>query len=118
MWSTGTENWYCEVVWKPGSLHGVPWRARVETWQLPWSPMDGAVGILDILMEYHEKSELRGIVTPAECCWEYPWICGASVLRPTVDVNLSSGHRKSAKTRLVLISCVSDHARCMAQFQV
>ena len=31
MWSTGTENWYGEVVWKPGSFHGVPWKARVET---------------------------------------------------------------------------------------
>ena len=31
VWSTGTENWYGEVVWKPGSLHGVARRARVET---------------------------------------------------------------------------------------
>ena len=39
-------------------------------------------------------------------------------MRPTVDVNLSSGHCESVRTRLVLISCVSDHARCMAQVQV
>ena len=30
---------------KPGSLHGVPWTARVETLQLPWSPMDSSVWI-------------------------------------------------------------------------
>ena len=41
----GVEYRYGEVVWKPGSLHGVPWRARVETWQLPRSPMDSAVWI-------------------------------------------------------------------------
>ena len=28
---------------KSGSLHGVPWRGVVETWQLPWSPMDSSV---------------------------------------------------------------------------
>ena len=39
-------------------------------------------------------------------------------MRPTVDVNPSSGHCESVRTRLVLISCVSDHARCMAQVQV
>ena len=36
-----------ERVWKPGTLHGVPWRARVETWQLSWSRMDSAVWIRD-----------------------------------------------------------------------
>ena len=39
-------------------------------------------------------------------------------MRPTVDVNLSSGHCAGVRTRSVLISCVSDHARCMAQAQV
>ena len=38
---TGT----AERVWKLGSLHGVPWRARMETSQLPWSPMDCSVWI-------------------------------------------------------------------------
>ena len=33
VWSTGTVNWYG--------------RARVETWQLPWSPMDDTVWIRD-----------------------------------------------------------------------
>ena len=28
---------------KSGSPHGVPWRGVVETWQLPWSPMDSSV---------------------------------------------------------------------------
>ena len=32
-----------EVWWKRGNLHGVPWRGVVETWQLPWSPMDSSV---------------------------------------------------------------------------
>ena len=32
-------------------------------------------------------------------------------MRPTVDVNLSSEHCEGVKTRLVLTSCVSDHAR-------
>ena len=48
-----------------GNLAGVPWIAQC--------------GNLDILMEYHEKSELWGIVTPAEYCWEYPWSWGASL---------------------------------------
>ena len=34
---------------------------------------------VDKLMEYHEKSELWAIVTLAEFCWAYSWICGASV---------------------------------------
>ena len=65
----GAEYGYVELVRRGG----------VETWQLPWSPMGSAVWILDILMEYHEKSELWGIVTPAEFCWAYPWINVASV---------------------------------------
>ena len=58
VWSTGTENWYGEVVWKPVSYHGVPWRAwcgnlsatmeyhgelGAETSQLPWSTMESLV---------------------------------------------------------------------------
>ena len=31
---------WTERVWKPGSLQGVAWRARVETLQLPCGPMD------------------------------------------------------------------------------
>ena len=34
------------------------------------------------------------------------------------DVNLSSGQCESVRTRQVLISCVSDRARCMAQVQI
>ena len=34
-----------ERVWKRGCFHGVPWIASVETWQLPWSPMDSSVWI-------------------------------------------------------------------------
>ena len=34
---------WTERVWKPGSFHGVPWIASVETWQVPWSPMDSSV---------------------------------------------------------------------------
>ena len=45
-----------ERVCKLGSLLGVPCRARVE--KLPRNPMESAVWILDILVEYHEKSEL------------------------------------------------------------
>ena len=56
VWSTDTENWYDEVCVEIWQSPRVPWRARVETWQLPWSPMDSVVWILDILMEYHEKS--------------------------------------------------------------
>ena len=44
---------WAERVWKPGSLRGVPWRARVETWQLPWSPMDSECGNLAASMESH-----------------------------------------------------------------
>ena len=73
------ENWYGEARVRTWPLPGVPWRARVETWQHPWSATESAVWILDILMEYHEKSELWGFVTPEEFCWAYPWICGASV---------------------------------------
>ena len=36
-----------ERVWKPGSLHGVPWIASVETWQLAWSSMDSPVWLRD-----------------------------------------------------------------------
>ena len=39
-------------------------------------------------------------------------------MRLTVDVNLSSGHCERVGTRLGLISCVSDHARCVTQVQV
>ena len=46
------------------------------------------------------------------------WSICIQRMRPTVDVNLSSGHCQSVRTRLVLISCVSDHARCMAQVHV
>ena len=31
----------------------------METWQHPWSAMESAVWILDILMESHEKSVLK-----------------------------------------------------------
>ena len=69
MESLGVEYRYGELVRRSG----------VKTWQHPWSPMDSAVWIQDILMEYHEKSELWEIVTPVEFRWEYRWICGASV---------------------------------------
>ena len=52
----GVEHPYGELaerVWKPGSLHGVPWRARVETWQLTWSPIDSTGGNLAASMESH-----------------------------------------------------------------
>ena len=85
VWSTGTKNWYGEVVRKPGSF-----QARVETWQnAVWilailmehreksvwkvSLMEHHEELVDAdvdtLMEYHEKSESWGIVTPAEFCW-------------------------------------------------
>ena len=100
---------------------------------------------VDSLMEYH--AELVMVDSLMECHEEFVeylhflcFACGESVenlysaegtpvdlwriyiqrMRPTVDVNLSSGHCESVRTRLVLvlISCVSDHARCMAQVQV
>ena len=89
---------------------------------------------VDILMEYHEKSVM--VDSLMECHEEFVGVYlhtrddvgfGTSVdlwkiciqrLRPTVDVNLSSGHCESARTRQVLISCVSDHARCLAPVQV
>ena len=37
-------------------------------------------------------------------------------MRPTVDESLNSGHCESVVTRLVLISCVSDHA--LAWFKI
>ena len=94
-WSTGAENWYGEVVWKPGSLHGVLWRARVETWQLPWSLMDSAVWVLDILMEYHEKVGVVGNRHTSGVLLGLsvdPWSISIQRMRPTVYVNLSSGH--------------------------
>ena len=43
--STGIEYRYGEVVWKPGSFHGVPWKS--------------ACGNLAASMESHEKSVLK-----------------------------------------------------------
>ena len=101
MESLGAET--CQLPWSSmesecGNLaasmepHGVPWRAQCGYWTFSWrtvrsrggrshswSAMDSAVWILDILMEYHEKSELWEIATPAEFCGVYPWICGESV---------------------------------------
>ena len=77
--------------------------------------------VVDTLMEYHEKSELgrnrhtSGVLLGISLDL---WSICIHRMRPTVDVNLSSGHCESVRTRLVLISCVSDHARCMAQVQV
>ena len=63
---------------------------------------------VDILMEHHEKSVMVGSLMEYHEEFAvylhtrddvgestHPWICGESVfseLRPTVDVNLSSGH--------------------------
>ena len=79
----------CQLPWYSTESLGVEYRygelvrrRGAETLQLPWSPwslMDGAVWILDILKEYDEKSEMWRIVTPAEFCCDYPWICGTSV---------------------------------------
>ena len=75
---------------------------------------------VDILMECHEEFVVYlptrddvGIGTSADL-----WRICVQRMRPTVDVNLSSGHCESVRTRPVLISCVSDHARCMDQVQV
>ena len=38
------------------------------------------------------------------------WRICIQQMRPTVDESLSSGHCESVVTRLVLITCVSDHA--------
>ena len=76
---------------------------------------------VDSLMECHE-----------ECVWGYLhtrddvgigtpvglWRICIQRMRPTIDVNLSRGHCEIVRTRLGLISCVSDHARCMALVQV
>ena len=43
------------------------------------------------------------------------WRICIQQMRPTVDESLSSGHCESVVTRLVLITCVSDHALAMAQ---
>ena len=62
------------------SIHGVPWRSGTEHSQHPWSPMEkwcgdlsatteyhGELGVktcqhlVDILMEYHEKSMVEGL---------------------------------------------------------
>ena len=59
------------------------------------------------------RDDVGGIETSVDL-----WRICIQRMRPTVDVNLSSGHCESVRTRLVLISCVSDHARCMAQVQV
>ena len=84
---------------RPVNNHG---ERGEETWQLPRSAMDSAVWILDILTVYREKSVMMDSLL--ECHEEF--------------VNLSSGHCESVRTRSVLISCLSDHARCMAQVQV
>ena len=47
----------------------------------------------------------RGIGTSVDL-----WRICIQRMRPTVDESLSSGHCESVVTRLVLISCVSDHA--------
>ena len=49
---------WTERAWKPDSLHGVPRRARVETWQLPWSPMDSECENLAASMESHGQLSL------------------------------------------------------------
>ena len=64
---------------------------------------------VDILMEYHEKSELwggrhtSGVLLGISV---YLWTICIQRMRPAVDVNLNSGLCESVRTRLVLISCV------------
>ena len=85
-------------MWKPVNTHGVPCR----------------VGDYDeeFVVHLHTRDDV-GIGTSLDL-----WRICIQRMRPTVDVNLSSGHFESVRTRLVLISCVSDHARCMAQAHV
>ena len=54
-----------ETCQQPWRVFGVEYRygelvqrSGVETWQPSWGPLESAVWTLDILMEYHEKSEL------------------------------------------------------------
>ena len=69
-----------ERVWKRGSFHGVPWIAIVETWQLPWSPMDSSVWIRgwwsvstagNGCSGMHRLSVSRQLVTDAVVCSVY-----------------------------------------------
>ena len=60
----------------------------------------------------HTRDDV-GIGTPVGL-----WRMSIQRMKLTFDVNLSRGHCESVRTRLVLISCVSDLARCMAQVQV
>ena len=94
LWSTGTENWCGEVVWKPGSFHGVPWIAQCGYWTFSWSTMRSR--------SCGESSHSGVLLGISMNLWS---ICVQRV-RPTVDVNLSSGHSESVRTRLVLISCL------------
>ena len=71
---------------RPVSCRGVPWRAWCGNLSTLMEYHEELVKV-DTLMEYHEefvRVDMRsrscgGIVTPAEFCWAYPWICGESV---------------------------------------
>ena len=51
-----------EMWWKRSSLHGVPWTASGEVWQLPWSPMERCGGFVATV-------PWRGVVET----WQPPW---------------------------------------------
>ena len=88
------------------SYHGVPWRASCGDLSILIEYHEELVRV-DILMEYHEKSVMVASLT--ECHVEFVvylhtrddvgigtsvdlWRICIERMRPTVDVNLSSGH--------------------------
>ena len=86
-------------VWKRDSLHGVPWRGVVETWQPPWSPMERCGGNVATSMESHgevwwKRGSFHRVPWTAQF-WMRDWWCDT-----TAGNGCSGMHRLTVSRQL------------------
>ena len=103
-------------VWKRDSLHGVPWRGVVDTWQPPWSPMERCGGNVATSMESHgevwwKRGSFHGVPWTAQF-WMRDWWCDT-----TAGNGCSGMHRLTVSRQLATDAVVCTVPHCLDSWQ-